>query len=86
MPKRRILGPPRLPTQIYKHKVSPRAGKQPAKIKQAAKVRVNLASWPSDPNSFPITSGSIQTAAKFLDDDDDCADDNNNDNNDLFEL
>ena len=69
----------RLPTQIYMHKVSTRAGQQPAKLKQAGKVRVNLASWTSNPKSFSTTSGSIQMTTSFL-----SGDDNNNGNDDLF--
>ena len=60
------------------HKVSTRAGKQPAKMKQADKVWVNLAFWTSNPKSFSTTSGSIQMTTSFLDGDDD-----NNGNDDL---
>lgn len=50
------------------HKVRPRPGKQPAKIKQAAKVWASLA--PFQPDSLSSTSQSIQMDARFLDDDD----------------
>lgn len=52
------------------HKVRPRAGKQPEKIKQAAKVWLSLALWPSNPDSLSSTSQSIQMDEWFLDNDD----------------